>query len=494
MKPWKGLTAAAVLGMLLATPAAADVSTQIYYNDELLATQQPVENINGRVLLAFRDLFEHLDGEVSWNEEFRMASVTYGKNTINLFPDTGAVQVNGTPQALAVGPQIINDRVYLPLRFVAQALGGTVDYSKGENDTGIIKIHTIDSVQNFAQKIGSVTRILRTTSAPDSTIVPEDKANAAYQQWKNHKSMYFMDDHGKLVEVQSYDQKIQVNLIDLDNAKVESKIYDTGILYPALTSIHKEGTTYTIGINETSSTRYAGVGTPTNGNREIMLKTDQGNLDLYDGEKSTTVFQFDASAEEGSIRTQTTTGKVLDLAQRLNDADKTSYAVTADGTYAYLMDGQLLIVDAKDEIKEDVMLTGSAGDGYLYAIGNQFVAVLTEKNSRHPEVYAAIYNSDGTVVHAFQNISNLSKITDEETFYDYKNLTITDIALWKNNVYLLLKTDMDYYIVTYDTRTNTSQKERLSIKEKNYQKFIYTMDDLKLFSSEEDYFYLRDIN
>lgn len=100
MKALKVLTATAALGALLATPAMADVSTSIYYNDELLNTTQPVVNVDGRVLLAFRDLFENLDGQVSWDENFRMASVTYGKNTINLFPDTGAVQVNGVPQSL----------------------------------------------------------------------------------------------------------------------------------------------------------------------------------------------------------------------------------------------------------------------------------------------------------------------------------------------------------------------------------------------------------
>ena len=84
MKALKVLTATAALGALLATPAMADVSTSIYYNDALLNTTQPVVNVDGRILLAFRDLFENLDGQVSWDDNFRMASVTYGKNTINL--------------------------------------------------------------------------------------------------------------------------------------------------------------------------------------------------------------------------------------------------------------------------------------------------------------------------------------------------------------------------------------------------------------------------
>ena len=139
-KALKVLTASAVMAGMMASPALAAPSTAIYYNDELLNTTQPVLNVDGRTMLAFRDLFENLDGEVSWSDSQRKASVTYGKTTINLFPDNGAAQINGVPQALDVGPQIINDRVYLPLRFVAQSLGGTVDYVQDKDGNATIQI------------------------------------------------------------------------------------------------------------------------------------------------------------------------------------------------------------------------------------------------------------------------------------------------------------------------------------------------------------------
>ena len=75
MKKLKVLAATTALGALLVTPALADVSTEIYYNGELLNTTQPVVNVDGRVLLAFRDLFENLDGQVSWSDEFRLSLI-----------------------------------------------------------------------------------------------------------------------------------------------------------------------------------------------------------------------------------------------------------------------------------------------------------------------------------------------------------------------------------------------------------------------------------
>jgi hypothetical protein len=496
MKALKVLTATAALSVLLTTPALADVSTDIYYNGELLNTTQPVVNVDGRVLLAFRDLFENLDGQVSWSDEFRMASVTYGKNTINLFPDTGAVQINGVPQALEVGPQIINDRVYLPLRFVAQSLGSTVDYSKGSDDTGIIEIHAIDSVQNYAQRDGKVTKILRTTTAPVSTIKPTAETQAAYQQWKQHNSAYLLDDHGNLVEIQSYDQKIQVNVIDFNNAKVESKTYDTNILYPAFTSLQKVDKTFTIGINETSSTRYAGVGTPLNTSGGTLLDdTLMGDLTLYDSKATGNVFRFDAATDSSAGITSTTTnGKVLDLALRTVDSSNNTYAVADNGSYAFLMDGHLLIVDSNNDVQEDIRLTKKTGDAKLFAVDNQFIIVAVDTDLRYPEVYAAVYNTNGSMQYYFHNISNITKVTDDETFYEYNNLKINDMAISGNVLYLLAKTDMDYYLIQYNFHNNTSSKEQLSIKEKIYSGFVYSMNDVKLFSADDDYFYLRDVN
>ena len=88
-KHWKALAATVGLCAACTMPAFADTTTSIYYNDQLLETSEPIVNIHGRTLVAFRDLFDCFDAEVEWNDEFRMATAIYGKNKVNLFPDTG---------------------------------------------------------------------------------------------------------------------------------------------------------------------------------------------------------------------------------------------------------------------------------------------------------------------------------------------------------------------------------------------------------------------
>ena len=293
--------------------------------------------------------------------------------------------------------------------------------------------------------------------------------------------------------MQSYDNKIQVNVIDYADAKVDSKIYDAGVLYPALTSVTQNGKTYTVGINETAAGRYLGVGTPANTNYETILDTTAGDISVHKGTDYDNVLRFDASSDIATVGTSGDAGKVLDLAQRFAIPEEASYAVAANGNYAFLMDGQLLIIDGDNDILEDIQLTRNAGDSKVFAVGNKFVAVVVEEGLNHPEIYATVYKADGSIEYYFHNVSNLSKVEKDEIFYDYNNLQIKDMKMFGNTLYVLAKTNMDYYIVTYDTLNNESTKERLKIKEKTYDGFIYTMDDVKLFAADDDYFYLRDV-
>ncbi len=498
-KAWKILAASTVLGAFLTAPASADVSTEIYYNGELLHTTQPVVNVDGHVLVAFRDLFENLDGQVLWDDKFRMASVTYGKVTVQLFPDNGAAQINGVPQALEVGPQMLGDRVYLPLRFLSQALGGTVDYSKTAEDVGIIRIHTIDSAQNYAQRDGKVLRILRTTSDPVSTIPPTAATEAAYRDWQARNSVYFMDDHDNLVEVQSYDSQIRVNVIDFHSANVDSTVYDTDLLYPALTSVRRDGRTYTVGVNEPAAydagRRYAGVGTPASNSYTDIVETEQSDFYVYDGREEGYVFRFDASDDSASgVVRAAQNGKVLDLGPSGGDSSGNLYASLSDGTYAFLLNGRLLILSPENEVLEETVLARNPGDRYLYTWKDRFVVLMVDRSRSYPEVCATIYNQDGSVDAYTRNISRISQPMDGEAFYDYSNLEIRDAALEGDTFYLLLKTDMDFYLVTYNARTDESTRERLSIREKNYDGFLSTLDGVKLFAADEDYFYLRDVD
>jgi Copper amine oxidase N-terminal domain len=95
-------------------------------------TPAPIERA-GRVYVPLRGVFERLgasvvyeNGVINANANGRQIALRIGSNLAS---------VNGVAQAVDVAPFVIEDRTYVPLRFVSQALGATVSYNA--QDRGI---------------------------------------------------------------------------------------------------------------------------------------------------------------------------------------------------------------------------------------------------------------------------------------------------------------------------------------------------------------------
>jgi len=88
---------------------------------------------NNRTLLPIRAIIEALDGTVSWDATERKVTVTLGSTTIELWIGKSIAKVNGIDTSIdstnsKVVPEIINSRTMLPLRFVTENLGATVNW------------------------------------------------------------------------------------------------------------------------------------------------------------------------------------------------------------------------------------------------------------------------------------------------------------------------------------------------------------------------------
>ena len=102
---------------------------------------QPYIDENGRTMIPLRFATEALGAEVTWEQSTKTASiakdgivvkVTIGKDTISV-TESGSTQyvVMNTTAVLKEG------RTYVPIRFVAEALGAYVDYSASYKTVGI---------------------------------------------------------------------------------------------------------------------------------------------------------------------------------------------------------------------------------------------------------------------------------------------------------------------------------------------------------------------
>ena len=85
---------------------------------------------NGRTLLPIRVLIESLGGIVEWNAKEQKVTITLNGHSIILWIGKDIVLVNGSKVKLDVAPMIINGRTYLPLRFISENLGASVDWDE----------------------------------------------------------------------------------------------------------------------------------------------------------------------------------------------------------------------------------------------------------------------------------------------------------------------------------------------------------------------------
>jgi hypothetical protein len=111
-----------------ATPALADV--QVTLNGNTLQLSPPPITRAGRVFVPLRAIFESLGASVVY--QGGVINATKGGRAISLTIGSTQASVGGQSQALDVAPFIVGASTFVPLRFVSQALGASVNYD-GQN-------------------------------------------------------------------------------------------------------------------------------------------------------------------------------------------------------------------------------------------------------------------------------------------------------------------------------------------------------------------------
>lgn len=145
----------AVLMAITAVPgltyeAKADSKYTVIIDGKVFTPTNPVHNIEDRIFMPYREIGEAMGATVEWLPETRevlalrgsrFARFTIGESmvTSGTYSTTSAGQrvYNGKAQFIDVAPVIINDWTYLPIRYIAEHLGGTVAWN-GQTSTATI--------------------------------------------------------------------------------------------------------------------------------------------------------------------------------------------------------------------------------------------------------------------------------------------------------------------------------------------------------------------
>ncbi|WP_010251980.1 stalk domain-containing protein [Acetivibrio cellulolyticus] len=88
--------------------------------------------VNNRTLVPIRSIIEAMGGNIAWDGNERRVDIILKGKTIKLWIDKTESIVGTEKKALDVAPAIIKERTMLPLRFVTENLGATIEWNDTE--------------------------------------------------------------------------------------------------------------------------------------------------------------------------------------------------------------------------------------------------------------------------------------------------------------------------------------------------------------------------
>ena len=101
---------------------------RLVINGETIALDVPPQEVEGRVLVPVRGVFETLGAVVDYNTETQIITITKEDTIIKLQVGEKQAKVNGVNENLDVPAREIDGRTLVPIRFVSEALAANVTW------------------------------------------------------------------------------------------------------------------------------------------------------------------------------------------------------------------------------------------------------------------------------------------------------------------------------------------------------------------------------
>ena len=125
----------------------------------LLWPEVPPVNVQDRILVPMRAVFDALGARVEWDNASRTVTGTLGGNTVKLAIGSETAYINATAYTLDVPATIVEDRTMVPVRFVGEALGADVRWDNETQTADILPRDTLGTVSDSSQGPEAVTMV-----------------------------------------------------------------------------------------------------------------------------------------------------------------------------------------------------------------------------------------------------------------------------------------------------------------------------------------------
>jgi len=152
--------AAVLLALLAGVPTAAQPAITVLIDGRVLILDVPPVQVEGRVLVPLRGVFERLGARVTFDPAAQTVTATREAVTVILRLGSREARINDRIVLLDVPPLAVRGRTMVPLRFVSEALGARVDWDERTRTVQIFTAAPLPSPAATAQTIeGTLLRV-----------------------------------------------------------------------------------------------------------------------------------------------------------------------------------------------------------------------------------------------------------------------------------------------------------------------------------------------
>ena len=109
---------------------AHELTTYVKVHNKILGFDTPPVMESDRTLVPLRFIFETLNADVDWENDSRTAVVKNEGTTVKFSIDNKVASVNDTPKEMDVPARLIDSKTLVPLRFLSEELGFTVEWDE----------------------------------------------------------------------------------------------------------------------------------------------------------------------------------------------------------------------------------------------------------------------------------------------------------------------------------------------------------------------------
>ncbi|MFF2797859.1 copper amine oxidase N-terminal domain-containing protein [Lysinibacillus xylanilyticus] len=206
-KVFSGVFLAMIL-MLFSLPAYAAHNT-IKIDGVVVTTDAAPETKNNRTMVPLRVISENLGATVNWQDS--KVTLTNNKMQITLQPNSNTVIKNGKTELLDVKPYLKNNRLFVPIRFIAETFGCQVNYQNSTVtvDTAPLVFNNvkIKAIQEeYHMTMGGIVQQLQGNTYHKALykVIVENKGNLV-EAPANYSWQYDIDHPGSYYKVEQLD-------------------------------------------------------------------------------------------------------------------------------------------------------------------------------------------------------------------------------------------------------------------------------------------------